>query len=63
VRAPLLVLQGGRDPVVPPRFGQALFDAAPEPKERWFAAEASHEDLARFGALDAVVDFIGRHAR
>ncbi|HEX4695021.1 alpha/beta hydrolase, partial [Sphingomonas sp.] len=63
VRAPLLVLQGGRDPVVPPHFGDALFAAAMEPKERWFAPEGGHEDLARFGALDAVVDFIARHAR
>jgi len=42
------------------RFGRALFDAAPEPKEGWFASEAGHEDLARYGGLDAVVAFIER---
>jgi uncharacterized protein len=60
VKAPILVLHGGRDRVVPERFGRALFAAAPEPKEGWFAPEAGHEDLARYGGLDAVVDFIGR---
>ncbi len=61
VAAPILFLQGGDDRVVPPRFGQALFDAAPEPKQRWFVPDAGHEDLARFGALDAAVEFIDRH--
>jgi fermentation-respiration switch protein FrsA (DUF1100 family) len=61
VRAPLLILQGGRDRVVPPRFGQALFEAAPEPKERWFAPEGGHENLAQFGALDVAVKFLRSH--
>ena len=60
VKAPILVLQGDRDTIVPPRFGRALFYAAPEPKEGWFSPEAGHEDLARYGALDAVVDFLRR---
>lgn len=60
VKAPILVLRGGNDAVVPGRFSQALFDAAPEPKESWFAPDAGHEELAEFGALDAVVAFIER---
>lgn len=62
-KAPLLVLQGGDDGVVPARFGEALLAAANQPKERWFVPHAGHEDLARFGALDAVVAFIERHLR
>ena len=58
VRAPILLLHGERDRVVPIRFGHALFAAAPEPKESWFSPDGSHEDLAHFGALDAVFDFI-----
>jgi len=61
VKAPILLLHGERDRVVPIRFGRALFDAAPEPKKFWFAPEAGHEDLARFGALEAVVTFLDRH--
>jgi fermentation-respiration switch protein FrsA (DUF1100 family) len=60
LKAPLLVLHGERDRVVPIRFGRALLDAAPEPKEGWFAPEAGHEDLARHGGLDVAVAFIER---
>ena len=60
VRAPLLVMLGARDVVVPARLGRALYDAAPEPKELWVAPEAGHEDLPEFGALDAARDFIRR---
>jgi uncharacterized protein len=63
VTAPILVLRGGRDAIVPARFSQALFDAAPEPKESWFAPDAGHEELAGFGAIDAVVAFIQRRVR
>ncbi len=60
VNAPVLILGGGHDAIVPARFSQALFDAAPEPKESWFAPDAGHEELAGFGALDIVVAFIER---
>jgi len=60
VRAPILVLHGERDRVVPIGFGRALFDAAPEPKEFWVARDAGHETLAQFGALDAVLSFLER---
>ena len=60
VRAPILILHGARDRVVPVRYGRALFDAAPEPKEGWFVPEAGHEDLARYGGLDVAVAFVAR---
>jgi uncharacterized protein len=60
VKAPILILHGERDRVVPVRYGRALLDAAPEPKEGWFAPEAGHEDLAGYGSLDVVVAFIER---
>jgi uncharacterized protein len=60
VKAPILILHGERDRVVPARFGRALFAAAPEPKEGWFSPEAEHGDIARFGGLDAAFDFIKR---
>jgi fermentation-respiration switch protein FrsA (DUF1100 family) len=62
VRAPILVLHGERDRVVPLRFGRALFDAAPEPKEMWVARGAGHEDLAFFGVCETVRSFIERRA-
>jgi uncharacterized protein len=63
IDSPLLVLHGGRDTVVPIRFGRSLFDAAPGPKEGWFEPRGEHEDLAAFGALDAAFDFIERQCR
>ncbi|HJU19886.1 MAG TPA: alpha/beta hydrolase [Stellaceae bacterium] len=61
VAAPKLILHGERDRVVPIRFGRALYEAAPEPKEAWFAPQAGHGDLAAFGALDAAIAFLKRH--
>jgi fermentation-respiration switch protein FrsA (DUF1100 family) len=40
-----------------------LFAAASQPKETWLAPDGGHEDLAGFGALDAVVAFIEQHLR
>ena len=58
--APLLILHGERDRIVPVGHGRALLAAAAPPKEGWFAAEAGHQNLAQFGALDAAIAFIDR---
>ena len=63
VRAPVLVLQGGRDGVVAPELGRRLFAAAGEPKELWVAPEGGHEDLMQWGAGAAVVGFLERVIR
>jgi fermentation-respiration switch protein FrsA (DUF1100 family) len=63
VRAPVLMLHGARDGVIPLSLGEVLFAAAPEPKEQWIAPEAGHADLGRFGALDIADAFIERHIR
>jgi len=63
VKAPLLILAGGRDAIVPARFSQALYDAAPEPKESWLAPDAGHVNLDGFGGLDAALSFIERRLR
>jgi fermentation-respiration switch protein FrsA (DUF1100 family) len=60
VRAPILVMQGGRDQVVPPVLGRELFAAAPEPKEFWSTPDGGHDDLFDFGADAAAIDFIER---
>jgi hypothetical protein len=62
VRAPLLVLHGGRDTVIPPRFGRALFEAAPEPKQFVFVDDADHAG-ALVAGFEAFQDFVRRHVR
>jgi fermentation-respiration switch protein FrsA (DUF1100 family) len=63
VRAPLLLMHGARDRVVPIRLGRRLFDAAPVPKQAFYVPEAAHTDLYDFGAADAVIGFVGRYLR
>lgn len=62
VRAPVLVLQGEDDRVVPTRFGRRLFEAASEPKEGRWIAGASHNDVYEFGGAGVVLDFLRRRA-
>ncbi len=60
IGAPVLIVHGVRDRVVPVRFGRRLFAAAAEPKEsRWFD-EAGHNDLYSHGAWAVVSAFIER---
>ncbi|MEM7122139.1 MAG: alpha/beta hydrolase [Pseudomonadota bacterium] len=61
VEAPLLILHGGDDGVVPTRLGRKLFDAADEPKVHWLAPDADHNDLYDHGAGDVVLDFLKTH--
>jgi hypothetical protein len=60
-KAPLLVLHGERDTIIPVAFGRALFEAANPPKESWFAPRGGHNDLREHGALEVVLEFIRRH--
>jgi fermentation-respiration switch protein FrsA (DUF1100 family) len=62
LRAPLLVIHGDRDDIVPISHGRALFDAAPEPKRLEIVRGAGHNDLlevmgASYGAI--VAEWIG----
>jgi fermentation-respiration switch protein FrsA (DUF1100 family) len=45
LRAPLLVLHGDRDDIVPLSHGEALFEAAPEPKRMRVFPGLGHNDL------------------
>lgn len=60
VTAPLLIMHGERDRVVPVWHGRALLGAATAPKEGWFVPTAGHENLAEHGALDVAISFIER---
>ncbi len=61
VRAPLLVIQGARDGVIPPALGKALFAKAYEPKEIWTNPDGNHSDLLERGGIEVVLDFLTKH--
>ena len=58
VHAPLLVLHGGADRVVPIEFGETLFAAANEPKRFVRFPDGGHINLDRFGATEIVRQFV-----
>ncbi len=63
LRVPLLCIHGDRDEIVPLSYGEALFDAAPEPKRMRVLAGVAHNDvLARASRewRDAIVDWVSR---
>lgn len=60
VGAPLLIVHGDADSIVPIRYGKQLFEAAREPKEAAWIPGGGHENLGRFGLRDIVLDFLAR---
>ena len=58
VTAPVLVLHGERDRVVPIRFAERLFALANEPKHMARFPRGGHVDLDDHGALDVVRKFL-----
>jgi fermentation-respiration switch protein FrsA (DUF1100 family) len=60
VQAPVLVLHGARDQIIPVAMGRAVYGAAPDPKELWIAPDAGHVDLVEAGAVLAAAAFVRR---
>ncbi len=58
VSAPLLVLHGEQDRIVPIRFAERLFALAREPKRFVRFASGGHVDLDDHGAIDVVKKFL-----
>jgi fermentation-respiration switch protein FrsA (DUF1100 family) len=58
VKAPILVMHGAIDNIVPIAFGERLFALASEPKRFVRFARGVHNDLGDHGALDTAKEFI-----
>lgn len=58
VKAPLLVMHGGRDPTIPVASGENLFALANEPKKFVRFDRGGHNDLDNFGAAATARQFI-----
>lgn len=50
VRMPVLIVHGASDRLVPSRFAQALYDAAPEPKRLLLVEGGTHNNSMRTGS-------------
>jgi hypothetical protein len=59
VKAPLLVLHGARDNVIPISFGEKLFGLAREPKQFVRFPQGGHVNLDDHGAAKVVKEFLG----
>ncbi len=56
--APLLILYGHKDQVIPFSSAKSLFDKATEPKKLIEFPQANHNNLYEFGASQHVLDFL-----
>ena len=63
VKAPILVLHGDRDRIIPFAFGEELFAAAPEPKRFVRLPGVGHGAVLESGGLEAVDAFLARSRR
>jgi len=59
VTAPVMVVAGDRDDVVPEPLSRKLYDAAPDPKRYLLVPGTGHNDLVLAGG-DRVMDEVGR---
>jgi hypothetical protein len=59
LRAPVLILQGGRDTLVPPEMGRRLAQAATR-AEIWEAPDAGHNEIGAAGGVEAAAAFLAR---
>lgn len=63
VKAPVLVIHGEADTIVPVSFGRALLAAAVEPKRGWFPAGADHATIFDGDAIRVIEGFLRDHLR
>ena len=62
VKAPVFIVNGDRDGVIPPEQGKRLFRAAIEPKEGHWIPGAGHNNLYDYGVSGMVIEFIRKTA-
>lgn len=58
VRAPVLILHGERDAIIPVRMGRAIHEMSPEPKKLALFPDGGHVDLDDYGAVDVVAAWL-----
>jgi len=61
IHAPLLVMQGAQDQVIPPIMGQRVYAAAVEPKQFWSSPVAGHGNVLWSGGYAVMLAFVKRY--
>ena len=61
VEAPVLIIHGGKDKVIPIEFGREMFEAASEPKEMIEFDNAGHSGMFMMGAFNKIREFLEKH--
>ncbi|MBX9752317.1 MAG: alpha/beta hydrolase [Roseococcus sp.] len=61
VRAPILMLIGDADTLIPPAMSRDLATRATAPLEIWEAPGAGHNELGEAGGVAAAAEFLRRH--
>lgn len=63
VEAPLFILHGEADTLVPAEMGRALLAAAAGPTRGHFVADLGHGEMLAVGAPDEIMSWLADHAR
>lgn len=58
VHIPLLIIQGGKDTIVPPAMGKVVFATAHEPKKLAAFPEADHTEHYKYGSYDVIFRWV-----
>ncbi len=58
IRAPLIVVHGERDTVIPFIYGKTLFDAAPEPKSMIAIPDGGHNNLYESNIQEKIISLL-----
>ncbi len=58
IKAPILIIHGHKDTVVPLKYAQKLFDAAKQPKKFIDFKDGNHNNLYEFNAELYVIEFL-----
>ncbi len=61
VKAPVMVVHGGLDQVIPSDMGKKLFELANKPKEFLFLPQGGHSNLDQFGLVAKVQEFVSKY--
>jgi uncharacterized protein len=63
IKAPVLVIHGEADDIIPVRFGRVLYDALPQPKQLRLIPRAGHNDLSGYGIDRMVLEFLAGYPK